>query len=597
MLRNTLEWLDDRTGYHDLMAPIRRRVLPNGPSWWYTSATCLLWLFVVQMITGLLLMATYSPSTGGAWASIHFIEQSMAGSFLRGVHYFASHAMIVLFAVHIVRVLLSAAFRAPRELIWITGLLLMPLFLVWAVTGNPLSASQKAIAQIEVEGHIVGSTPLIGPIVQRLLIGGDEVGQLTFTHLYALHVGLLPLLVIVLLAIHISQVYRHGLFPGSQATSDHRARPYWPYQTVRNMTVLGILVAGISWLAWRYGAPLESPPDPSLHYMPRPEWYFRSLFELRRYFTGDTEFIATIVIPTVTLLVLLSIPMLDRRCWPKVSFGFRLLFAVIGLGGWAVLTFQSYARDWQDAEYVAAEEEAKELAARARALADKFRVPPEGPSALLSNDPKLQGPHLFRKHCANCHSYTDADGAGIAASELSAPNLHGFASPDWIAGMLDPQRINSEHYFGNTAFADGEMASTIVDMFDGLEGEDLKELQTQLSNVSQVLADEAQREVSEADEEAVASNAELLTELACTDCHRYHEEGDLGSAPDLTGYGSRKWLIEMIANPSGERFYPDDRNDRMPAFAENPHQPEANLISQRELELLVDWLRGEWYEP
>ncbi|HZN35266.1 MAG TPA: c-type cytochrome, partial [Pirellulaceae bacterium] len=89
----------------------------------------------------------------------------------------------------------------------------------------------------------------------------------------------------------------------------------------------------------------------------------------------------------------------------------------------------------------------------------------------------------------------------------------------------------------------------------------------------------------------------IAGELGCTDCHRFHDAGELGNAPDLTGYGSRAWLAKMIANPQGERFYAGDRNDRMPAFAADPQQPKHNLLGPQELDLVVAWLRGEWHEP
>ena len=189
--RQFFVWLDDRTGYHRLLLPIRRRMLPAGPSWEYSTASCLLWILVVQLITGLLLMATYSPSVTSAWASVHYIEQSGYGSFIRGLHHYASHALIILFAIHTIRVLLRAGFRPPGELIWVTGLLLIPLVIVWAITGNPLAGTVKGMAQIEVEGSIIGSTPVIGPLIRRILLGGDDVGHLTLTHLYFLHVGLI----------------------------------------------------------------------------------------------------------------------------------------------------------------------------------------------------------------------------------------------------------------------------------------------------------------------------------------------------------------------------------------------------------------------
>ena len=88
----------------------------------------------------------------------------------------------------------------------------------------------------------------------------------------------------------------------------------------------------------------------------------------------------------------------------------------------------------------------------------------------------------------------------------------------------------------------------------------------------------------------------LLGEFACTDCHRFGEHGGLGSGPDLTGYGSHEWLVGMIGNPLSDWFYPGERNDRMPSFAPAAGHPEMNLLSPTELDLLVNWLRGEWYE-
>jgi ubiquinol-cytochrome c reductase cytochrome b subunit len=625
-MQRFLNWLDARTDYRRLLEPVRRRVLPNGPGWSYSTASCLFWLFIIQLATGLLLMLSYSPSTTTAWASVHFIEQSAYGRFLRGLHHYTSHALIILCVVHIVRVLLSRAFQAPRELLWVTGLLMVPLLLVWAISGNPLSGGMKGVAQIEVEGHIIGSTPIIGPIIQRVLIGGDEVGHLTLTHLYFLHVGLLPLLMIGLLTVHLTQVFRHGLsvaeLGGPQDDVSHFSSPnlsarlaanadagpsaprlkYFPYQTVRNMIALTVILGILAGLAIWYGAPLDAPADPTLPQTPRPEWYFRSLFELRRYFTGDWEFVATMLIPAAVLGFFVFFPMLDRKCSPRGSAVLRTLVVLLGVGAWGGLTALSYLRDWKDADYLASSRATEAISARARELADRAPLPPEGAAALLRNDPKTQGPWLFARHCAECHAHTDPNGLGIAASEPSAPNLYGFATPEWISGMLDPNRIVSEHFFGQTKFAEGEMVSKIQELFDGLDEAEAAKMRDELKLVAQALSAEAALPRSAAaDHDAqapIAAGRELLTgKLACTDCHKFGDKGALGSAPDLTGYGSREWLLGMIANPQHDRFYPGDRNDRMPAFAEDTEHPERNLLSPRELQLLVDWLRGDWYEP
>ncbi|MDB5389259.1 MAG: Cytochrome b/b6 domain protein, partial [Planctomycetaceae bacterium] len=126
-MRYCFDWLDSRLGYRSYLELLRGRVLPNGPSWLSTSAACLFWLLVVQLVTGLLMMASYSPSMTSAWASVHFIDQTPGGRFIRGLHHFASHALIVVLILHVIRVLVAAKFRKPRELIWVTGLLMIPL--------------------------------------------------------------------------------------------------------------------------------------------------------------------------------------------------------------------------------------------------------------------------------------------------------------------------------------------------------------------------------------------------------------------------------------------------------------------------------------
>ncbi len=602
-MRTLLDWLNDRTDYRTLLAHWRGRMLSEGPSWVYSSAVCLLWLLVVQLATGFLMMATYSPSTATAWASVHFIENAPGGKIIRGVHYFAAQGVIILFALHLIRILLTGAFRAPRELVWITGLLLLPLILIWAITGNPLSNSQKGISQIDVEGHIIGSTPIVGPVLQRILIGGDQPGHLTLTHLYFLHVAFLPVIVLGLLTIHLWQVYRHGTSVQRDSLPGVQSVPYWPYQSVRNMIVTAMVLGGIVLLAWREGAPLEAPADSTIAHAPRPEWYFLSLFELRRHFSGDWEFVATMVLPLAAFGLLLAIPLIDGACSRRWSLAWRSLIVLAGAVAWVGLTYAALSRDWRDEDYLASRRNLERLSDRARLLADRTGVPPEGAQALLRNDPQTQGPLLFARHCASCHTHLDAQGQGIAAEKPAAPNLYGFASRTWLVGMLDAERIRRPEYFGKTELADGEMAGALQSLFDEAESEEQRrQLRDDLTAVAGALSAEARLPPPEGAEpvhtEALQAGAELLAgRLGCTDCHRFHDQGELGSAPDLTGYGSRDWIIGMMSNPAHPRFYGGNEKDGMPAFAAEPDHPDRNLLTPRELMLLADWLRRDWVEP
>ncbi len=458
------------------------------------------------------------------------------------------------------------------------------------------------MSQIDVEGNIVGTTPIIGPILQRVLIGGENVGNLTLTHLYFLHVALLPMIATLLLGVHIWQVYRHGLSGAPKPGRISRRLSYWPHQTARNMLVLSVVLGAVAVLAWKVGAPLEAPADPELSHSPRPEWYFLSLFELRRYFNGDWEVVATVVTPLALLLFLVCIPRIDAACSRRASALLRVGVVLFFCGAWAWLTASSVLRDRNDAAYQASEAHLAQLSARARELADERGVPVEGAVALLRNDPQTQGPRLFARHCANCHSHADADGKGIVASEPSAPNLHGFASRRWIAGLLDPHHIAGANYFGATKAADGDMVSTVRDAFESAgDAEEAAKLADQMNTVAAALAAEAadsdRTGANGADAKRVKEGVRLMTtELGCTDCHKFHDEGSLGSAPDLTGYGSREWLRAMISDPNQPRFYGDGRNDRMPAFHLKGNEDAGNLLTQRELELLVGWLRTQQSE-
>jgi len=591
-MQSWVDWLDLRLDYRFLRNRLSSRILPNGPGWLYTSASCLLWLLVIQCITGLLLMATYCPSMNSAWASVHFIDQTSAGRFLRGIHHYASHAMIILFGVHVLRVLSTGAYRAPRELVWITGLLLFPLMIVWTVTGNPLSVSQKGIAQIQVEGNILGSTPVFGPLLRRLLFGGEDIGSLTLTRLYFLHVGLLPVLVGGLCFIHLHQVIKHSPYITSDdaaSTSNPERLTYWPYQSVRNMITLTIVVGFLSFFAWKDGAPLPAPADPNLAFSPRPEWYFRWLFELRRHFSGDTEFIATMVIPSAFLLGFMAAPFVDRIRTHWLAVVCRLLIVVACLGGWSWLTMISFLQDGRDTEYLAETAEFEKLSARALELAKTEPITDKGAIELLRRDPQTQGPLLFARHCLSCHPHSGPKTPGLATAEPSAPNLYGIGTVDWITGFLDSERIASDEYFGRTKFRDGDMTQHVQGMFadDGKEGAAAKAQKIHAMAVA--LAVEAQIEVSDS-AEAVTGRELIKSSGGCTDCHRFHDQGELGTAPDLTGYATASWLKQLISRPSDERFY-GDRNDRMPDFASDPGHPELNLLSSQELDLLIQWLR------
>jgi hypothetical protein len=175
----------------------------------------------------------------------------------------------------------------------------------------------------------------------------------------------------------------------------------------------------------------------------------------------------------------------------------------------------------------------------------------------------------------------------------SAPNLYHFADRAWITGLLDPKRIVSPEYFGGTALRKGEMVGYVKDTFADLGADEKKQLQAAVAALSAEAGLKSQRKLDAADAALIAAGRKAITtEYDCKNCHKFYEKGKLGTGPELTGYGSREWLVGIISNPAHKRFY-GPKNDRMPLYAESA-EPEKNILSAQSVEILADWLRGDW---
>ncbi|HEV3344670.1 MAG TPA: c-type cytochrome, partial [Pirellulales bacterium] len=216
--------------------------------------------------------------------------------------------------------------------------------------------------------------------------------------------------------------------------------------------------------------------------------------------------------------------------------------------------------------------------------------PSTGMLSVLRKDPKTQGPRLFDRYCASCHTHDDAT---EVPEKPSAPNLTHLATRGWIGGLLDPEQVDGPNYFGGTSHKEGEMQGFVKETLAKADSEQVKAVVAALSAEAGL---PSQKSLDEKEAGLVQQGLAQIREIGCIDCHKFREAGELGSAPDLTGYGSYEWLKGMIANPTHERYYRDD-NDRMPVFAEHEDKPDSNIISPTNLDLLVRWLRGDWYEP
>ena len=575
------DWLDDRSGYRNLLHEVLYEKVPGGARWRYVWGSCLTFAFFTQVITGTLLWMFYSPSAQTAWESVYFLQyQVWGGWFLRGVHHYMAQAMIVLLVLHLMQVVIDGAYRAPRELNFWFGALMMGVTLALSLTGYLLPWDQKGYWATAVATNLMAEVPLIGPAIQKIVVGGVEYGHHTLTRFFALHAGVLPAMLIGLVVVHIYLFRKHGIHV--KEPRPKKDSYFWPDQILKDaIACMAILLAVVGLTIYFHGAPLGPPADPANEFPARPEWYFLFLFQLLKYVPA---FWGAVIIPAFLAIWILLQPFIGiSRSGHQLNVGFWWTL----IAGSVALTLLAFSEDRANLRHGAALEEANWQADRVLSIVEDQGIPPAGAVTLLREDPQNRGRNLFAAHCASCHRYNGHDGRGYPVDDAqSAPELAGFASHEWIEKLLVHQHYISEEYFGGTAFKDGTMARKVLAKYSPKETALLPDIARLLSDMAELPYQDSLSEDEREELLALFYNDEgdFQDGLACIDCHDIDSEGD-GYAPDLTGYGSDEWTVAFIKNPEQERFYGDE-NDRMPCYGRD------EKLTAEEIQILSDWIRS-----
>ena len=171
-----LDWLDGRTGYRRLVRAALVEPIPGGAKWKYVWGSALTFAVAVQFVTGLALWASYSPNAQGAWESVFHIQHNVAGGWmLRGIHHYMAHATMILLVLHLMQIVVAGAYRAPREVNFWFGIALLHVVLGLSLTGYLLPWDQKGYWATKVATSIASITPLVGPALQEVLVGGRRL--------------------------------------------------------------------------------------------------------------------------------------------------------------------------------------------------------------------------------------------------------------------------------------------------------------------------------------------------------------------------------------------------------------------------------------
>ena len=317
-------WLDQRVGLKDLEKLARKKEVPvHRHALWYYLGGMTLFLFIVQVITGILLLLYYRPSAEEAFESVQFLMAEVQfGWLFRSLHAWASNLMIFTLFVHLFSVLLLKAYRPPREVTWFSGIALMALAMGFGFTGYLLPWNELAYFATKVGTEITGAVPLVGPFLGRLLRGGDDVTGATLTRFYGIHVAVLPAATMALLGLHLYLVQKHGMSvpPAVEGRGEGTRRmPFVPNFLLREIVGWLVALAILAVLAAFSPAELGKKADPFLPAPAgiKPEWYFVFMFQTLKYLPAHILGIEGEIVGILGFglggLFLLLVPFLDRR--------------------------------------------------------------------------------------------------------------------------------------------------------------------------------------------------------------------------------------------------------------------------------------------
>jgi len=316
--------------------------------WWFCLGGTVMYLFMIQVVTGLALTFYYVPSPDAAYASVARITQEIRfGWYIRSLHKWGANFMIVSLFLHMLRVFFTGAYRHPRQLNWILGVFLLGVTLTFGFTGYSLVYEQLSFWGATVAANITEAVPFLGPTLASLMRGGAEVGQNTLTRFFMLHVAVLPALAFALIALHILTVRLHGVtelhFEGEKVPEKERFFKFWPDHAATELIVGTLLIYLLTILALIFPASLGEPADPTTtpeHI--KPEWYFFADFRLLKLTSLRVSVILTGAIGGIVLFW----PFVDWFLVRKLRLSERIPVAigVAGFLGFLLLTvWESFA--------------------------------------------------------------------------------------------------------------------------------------------------------------------------------------------------------------------------------------------------------------
>lgn len=288
-------WLDDRYQIHDLEEFARKKSVPKFREtiWYYFGGIALL-LFIVQVITGILLLMYYKGTEDSAFESVQYISSKINfGWLIRSVHSWSANLMILAVFIHMFSVYFLKAFREPRELTWYSGILLLFISLGFGFSGYLLPWNELAFFATKVGTDIAGEIPFLGEYLLKLFRGGDDVTGSTLSRFFGFHVAIFPGIFVLVLSVHLLLIQRQGITEPEEwlkkKDAEKKTIPFFPNFVLRELliwliviNILAVLAVYFPWELGNKANPLSSAPEGI-----KPEWYFLGMFQVLKFLPGE----------------------------------------------------------------------------------------------------------------------------------------------------------------------------------------------------------------------------------------------------------------------------------------------------------------------
>jgi ubiquinol-cytochrome c reductase cytochrome b subunit len=333
------EWFDRRL---QLAAPVREiaehPVPKNTASWWYVFGSAALVVFLLQLATGIMLAFVYVPSASEAWTSLQSLNHDVTlGWFIRALHGWGSNFMVAIVLIHMMQVFLFGAHKFPRELTWVVGVFLLLMTMGMAFTGQVLRFDQDAYWGLGIGASIASRVPVLGPAIVKLMLGGPIIAGATLSRFFALHVFVIPGMLIAFVGLHLLMVIKLGInewpMPGrlvKRATYENEyheltrkdGAPFVPYAVWKDLFFAGFIVLAVAACAAYFGpfGPTGQPDPTIIQTVPRPDYFFLWLYAVLSFLPPSMETPALLIGPVIVIGALLLLPFLSgegEKSWRR----------------------------------------------------------------------------------------------------------------------------------------------------------------------------------------------------------------------------------------------------------------------------------------